>query len=269
MLHGTYDYFNIGIEKPEISIRSLPKSIPPPEETSSDIPARWSIVIPTTRNISPTTRNAAVRTSTRRAAYRAISQHQRGRGCRQVPAIPERERGGRIQMVITVFGLDLWAHHIAGLRRIWTYSVAEVNDERLNVIKGGKPPFLEEGLDKALTRHLNNRFHPISTDGLAKAIAERLRVLLRGHSIRQRRTGRPHLSLRCYRPDAGPAQQQSFPGAGGEVHHSAIDHGAQIVPTSKPRFEGGRDLGWQNNPEFLREGHCWDDFMNADRIVPV
>ena len=22
-----------------------------------------------------------------------------------------------------------------------------------------------------------------------------------------------------------------------------------------------------NNPEFLREGHCWDDFVNADRIV--
>lgn len=29
----------------------------------------------------------------------------------------------------------------------------------------------------------------------------------------------------------------------------------------------GEDLGVANNPEFLREGHCWDDFMNADRIV--
>jgi len=29
----------------------------------------------------------------------------------------------------------------------------------------------------------------------------------------------------------------------------------------------GKDLGVANNPEFLREGHCWDDFINADRIV--
>ena len=26
-------------------------------------------------------------------------------------------------------------------------------------------------------------------------------------------------------------------------------------------------IGLANNPEFLREGHCWDDFMGADRIV--
>ena len=29
----------------------------------------------------------------------------------------------------------------------------------------------------------------------------------------------------------------------------------------------GQDLGVANNPEFLREGHCWDDFIKADRIV--
>ncbi len=29
----------------------------------------------------------------------------------------------------------------------------------------------------------------------------------------------------------------------------------------------GEKLGIANNPEFLREGYCWDDFMNADRIV--
>jgi UDPglucose 6-dehydrogenase len=29
----------------------------------------------------------------------------------------------------------------------------------------------------------------------------------------------------------------------------------------------GHDTGLASNPEFLREGHCWADFMNPDRIV--
>ncbi|MBW2974489.1 nucleotide sugar dehydrogenase [Candidatus Woesearchaeota archaeon] len=29
----------------------------------------------------------------------------------------------------------------------------------------------------------------------------------------------------------------------------------------------GKDVGLANNPEFLREGHSWEDFINPDRIV--
>lgn len=29
----------------------------------------------------------------------------------------------------------------------------------------------------------------------------------------------------------------------------------------------GKDVELANNPEFLREGKCWDDFINADRLV--
>lgn len=32
-------------------------------------------------------------------------------------------------------------------------------------------------------------------------------------------------------------------------------------------FEYGKDIGLANNPEFLREGFAWDDFINPDRIV--
>ena len=32
-------------------------------------------------------------------------------------------------------------------------------------------------------------------------------------------------------------------------------------------FQVGKDIGVANNPEFLREGHCWDDFIKSDRIV--
>ena len=32
-------------------------------------------------------------------------------------------------------------------------------------------------------------------------------------------------------------------------------------------FCAGVDFGLANNPEFLREGYCWEDFIHADRIV--
>jgi UDPglucose 6-dehydrogenase len=32
-------------------------------------------------------------------------------------------------------------------------------------------------------------------------------------------------------------------------------------------FKVGVEIGLTNNPEFLREGYAWDDFMNPDRIV--
>ena len=35
----------------------------------------------------------------------------------------------------------------------------------------------------------------------------------------------------------------------------------------KAGFEVGKDVGLANNPEFLREGYAWDDFVNPDRIV--
>ena len=35
----------------------------------------------------------------------------------------------------------------------------------------------------------------------------------------------------------------------------------------KSKGEKAVNLGVANNPEFLREGHCWDDFIGADRIV--
>ena len=77
-------------------------------------------------------------------------------------------------MVITVFGLGFvglttglgfseYGHKVYGV---------EVNAERLNIIKDGRLPFLEPGLDGTLTRHLDKRFLPIGTDRLAEAIGE-------------------------------------------------------------------------------------------------
>jgi len=42
----------------------------------------------------------------------------------------------------------------------------------------------------------------------------------------------------------------------------------RIIPyLTEMEFVIGKDIGVANNPEFLREGYCWDDMIHADRIV--
>lgn len=174
-------------------------------------------------------------------------------------------------MVITIFGLGFvglttslgfseYGHKVYGV---------EVNEERLNTIKSGKLPFLEPGLDEALARHLNKNFQPIGTGQLTEAIAQSdcvyycvgtpygkdgqadLTYLL--NAIDQTLAVRPKdkyqvLVIKSTIPPSTTSQK--------------------VIPHLQAKgLKVGEDLGVANNPEFLREGHCWDDFMNADRIV--
>lgn len=174
-------------------------------------------------------------------------------------------------MVITVFGLGFvglttalgfaeYGHTVYGV---------EVNDERLKTIQAGHLPFLEEGLDKALKRHLATHFHPIATDSLAQAIAisdcvyycvgtpygqngqADLTYLLK--AIDQT------LEIRCEKNFRVLVVKSTIPPSTTE---------SKIVPYIEQKgYKVGEHIGVANNPEFLREGHCWDDFINADRIV--
>jgi len=175
-------------------------------------------------------------------------------------------------MTITVFGLGFvglttslgfseYGHKVYGV---------EVNEERLSTIKGGELPFMEPGLDEALTRHLGKNFSPIETDQLAQAISESDSVYY------------------CVGTPYGKNGQADL-----TFIFSAIDQTLESLPSGSPfkvlvvkstippsttlqkiipylerkGIKVGQDLGVANNPEFLREGHCWDDFMDADRIV--
>ncbi len=172
-------------------------------------------------------------------------------------------------MVITVFGLGFVGLTTAvgfADKGIKVYGI-DVNKERTAVIKEGKLPFHEPGLDLALTRNIGKNF--IVTEELETALSESDCVYYC--------VGTPY-------------------GAGGQADltylYSAIDMTLQAVSDDRYRvlvtkstippsttkekvipyvekkgYKVGETIGVANNPEFLREGYCWDDFTNADRIV--
>ena len=174
-------------------------------------------------------------------------------------------------MVITVFGLGFvglttslgfaeYGHTVYGV---------EISEGRLATIRQGKLPFLEPGLDEALTRHLNKNFFPISIDGLEEAVQQsdcvyycvgtpygkdgQADLTYLFAAIEQTLAARPQdryqvLVVKSTIPPSTTSQK--------------------IIPFIEEKgLKVGTDIGVANNPEFLREGHCWDDFMNADRIV--
>lgn len=172
-------------------------------------------------------------------------------------------------MVISVFGLGFVGLTTAlGFAEIGhkVYGV-EVNKVRYDTIASGKLPFLEPGMDEVLTRHLGNRFIPC-TD-IKSAIAESDCVYY-CVGTPYGADGQADLTY-LYK-----AIDQTLEALDDDkfrvlVTKSTIPPSttlSKIIPFVEDKgFKVGEKLGVANNPEFLREGCCWNDFMNADRIV--
>lgn len=174
-------------------------------------------------------------------------------------------------MVITVFGLGFvglttslgfaeYGHKVYGV---------ECNTQRLDTIKAGKLPFLEPGLDDALVRHLGNRFIPIGNEQLEQALQESDCVYY-CVGTPYGKDGQADLSFLFAAIDQTVALRD-------KERYQVLVVKSTIPPSTTsskiiPHLEQkglcvGTDVGVANNPEFLREGYCWDDFMHADRIV--
>ncbi|MBO7497819.1 MAG: UDP-glucose/GDP-mannose dehydrogenase family protein, partial [Bacteroidaceae bacterium] len=174
-------------------------------------------------------------------------------------------------MVITVFGLGFvglttslgfaeYGHTVYGV---------EISPERLATIQGGRLPFLEPGLDQALLRHQGSRFHAIGPDRLAEAVAQSDCVYYCvGTPYGQ--DGQADLTYLFSAIDqtllVRPADRFQVLVVKSTIPPSTTSR--KVIPYIQERgLAVGTDLGVANNPEFLREGHCWDDFIHADRIV--
>jgi len=174
-------------------------------------------------------------------------------------------------MVITVFGLGF-----VGLTTALGFSEyghivygVEVNEKRLLTIQRGQLPFLEPGLDKALEQHLNKNFHPITTAQLRYAI-EASDCIYYCVGTPYGENGQADLTY-LFKAIDQTIQQIHDSRFRVLVVKSTIPPsttGAKIIPYFEDKgIKMGDRFGIANNPEFLREGHCWNDFMHADRIV--
>ena len=172
-------------------------------------------------------------------------------------------------MVITVIGLGFVGLTTAlGLssKGHLVYGI-ENNTERRNTIACGKLPYHEPYMQEALDKNLNKFFFVV--EDLKKAISNSDTVFFC--------VGTPFA-------DDGSADltyvynaiDQTMPLLCEQKHttlviKSTVPMGTlqnKIIPRLiKQGYMPGSVFELVNNPEFLREGFCWKDFINADRIV--
>ncbi|MBE6493690.1 MAG: nucleotide sugar dehydrogenase [Methanosphaera stadtmanae] len=172
-------------------------------------------------------------------------------------------------MIITVFGLGFVGLTTAlgfADKNNKVYGV-EVSQERINTLNEGKLPFHEPGLDDSLIRNLNKNFFIV--DDLNKAITES-DCIYYCVGTPYGENGEADLTylFEAIKSTLNEIKDNKFRVLVTKSTIPPTTTSEKIVPfVEKEGFIVGKDIGIANNPEFLREGHCWDDFINSDRIV--
>lgn len=171
-------------------------------------------------------------------------------------------------MVVTVFGMGFVGLTTAlGFAHLGhTVYGIDVDESKKKKLQKGQLPFMEPEMDKIINKYINKSF--FVSDDIEYAIGSSDFVFYC--------VGTPY-------GENGNADLRSL--------FSAIDTTIDVIKDEKFRVlvtkstippsttknkimpyinsKGAvaQNIGIANNPEFLREGHCWDDFLNADRIV--
>jgi UDPglucose 6-dehydrogenase len=143
----------------------------------------------------------------------------------------------------------------------------DVDNNRARSITQGIVPFLEPGLDEALSRHLGARFMP-ATNPLEAAQESDVIFFCVGTPCGE--NGRADLAylfsaldsvLPCLHDEKFRVLAIKSTVPPGTTQQAVIPY------LQSKGFSEGKGFAVANNPEFLREGKCWDDFVNPDRIV--
>lgn len=174
-------------------------------------------------------------------------------------------------MVITIFGLGFvglttalgfaeFGHTVYGV---------EVDEKRLAALQSGQLPFVEPGMDEALARHVGKDFYPIGYDALSEAL-EKSDVVYYCVGTPYGKDGAAdlHYLQRAVKDTLARISREKYRVlvVKSTVPPSTAER--EVIPfVEHLGWKVGKDVGIGNNPEFLREGHCWEDFMHADRIV--
>jgi UDPglucose 6-dehydrogenase len=158
----------------------------------------------------------------------------------------------------TALGFSEKGYHVYGF---------DIDQKKKDQLRNGKIPFYEPNLNEKLNKHLNNGF--TITDDLQEAVINS-EVIFLCVGTPSKTDGSADLGyiLEAIKNVAGYIKKPEF---------KVLVVKSTIPPSTtseriKPYLENlgfkvGVEIGLTNNPEFLREGYAWDDFMNPDRIV--
>ncbi|MET3193604.1 nucleotide sugar dehydrogenase [Bacillus sp. OAE603] len=158
----------------------------------------------------------------------------------------------------TALGFSEKGYHVYGF---------DIDQKKKDQLRNGKIPFYEPNLNEKLNEHLNKGF--TITDDLQEAVINS-EVIFLCVGTPSKTDGSADLGyiLEAIKNVAGYIKKPEF---------KVLVIKSTIPPSTtseriKPYleilgFKVGVEIGLTNNPEFLREGYAWDDFMNPDRIV--
>ena len=170
--------------------------------------------------------------------------------------------------MVTVFGLGFVGLTTAlGFAHLGykVYGI-DVDTERKNTLLGAKIPFFEPQMEENLKKHLNRNF--IITDDVKQAIADSEFVFYCvGTPFGEAGSADLRYLFSAIDTTVAAIQDDKFRVLVTKSTIPPSTTSEKIYPYIQSKGEIAKQIGIANNPEFLREGHCWDDFIGADRIV--
>ncbi|MCX7714780.1 MAG: nucleotide sugar dehydrogenase [Clostridia bacterium] len=170
--------------------------------------------------------------------------------------------------MVTVFGLGFVGLTTAlGFAHLG-YEVfgVDVDENRKTLLKNGKLPFLEPHMEDILKTHINRDF--FVADDVKEAIKKSEYVFYCvGTPYGENGAADLKYLFSAIDSTIDAADDDKFRVLVVKSTVPPSTTSEKVLPYVLSKKRISQKFGIANNPEFLREGHCWKDFIEADRIV--
>ena len=170
--------------------------------------------------------------------------------------------------MVTVFGLGFVGLTTAlGFAHLGyeVYGV-DVDEKRKDTLRSGKIPFFEPFMEDVLKEHLNKNF--FVTEDVEEAIKNSEYIFYCvGTPYGEMGSADLTYLFSAIDTTVNAIKDDKFRVLVTKSTIPPSTTAEKIYPFVKSKGEIAENIGVANNPEFLREGHCWKDFIEADRIV--
>lgn len=170
--------------------------------------------------------------------------------------------------MVTVFGLGFVGLTTALGFAHMGYKVygIDIDTERMKTLRSGKIPFQEMYMEEELQKHIGKNF--ILENDIESAVADS-EYIYYCVGTPYGKNGSADLS---YLFSAIDMTVNAIKDSKKRILITKstippLTTKEKIVPYVNDKGDVSKYISIANNPEFLREGHCWEDFINSDRIV--